>query len=95
VYGVILGSDLLIEEPVAAKGWSFSYSTVLPLFFLLLVDRQIPLPAQQKSSTGEKVGALWDGADSPRGQTAPWGTEAEGRTVQWRAGKKSCCHLQY
>lgn len=60
MYGVILGSDLLVKELATAEGWNFSSSAIrmLAMALLLLVDKQIDLPAQWKSHVDEKVGIL-------------------------------------
>lgn len=44
----------------AAEGWNFSFSAILmlALALLLLVDKQIQLPAWQKSNVDEKVRTL-------------------------------------
>lgn len=59
MYGIIRGwpSKNLLAE---AEGWNFSFSAILmlALALLLLVDKQIQLPAWQKSNVDEKVRTL-------------------------------------
>lgn len=81
--GITLGSD----RPHHLKTW---YSWGVEFLFLccytalvvlLLVNKQVQLPTQQKSNMDERVDVLYDWVESPQGQTAPQEITAEDRTA--------------
>lgn len=57
---------------------------------LLLINKQVQLPTQQKSSMDERVDALYDWVESPQGQTAPQKIKAEVRTALEGMARNHC-----
>lgn len=97
--GVIFGSD----RPDHLKT---CYSWGLEFFFLccyaalavlLLVNKQVQLPTQQKSNMDKRVDALYDWAESPQGQTPLQEIESEDRTALGCRTRShgACCSIHH